>query len=204
MLDEVGHCKGIENYIAPPVGRGAGRAADHADRLPAQGCADVPRREPPDDRPARRPCTTATARARPPGRVRLSPALGAGQPAAEVRGVRAAHAPGGVRLGHPGGLREDSTPARWWSRWCAPPGWSTRWSRCARPPTQVDDVLQRNPHCAWTADERVLDHHADQAHGRAAHRVPEPKTACKVRYLHSDIDTVERVEIIRDLRLGAV
>ncbi|WP_268839749.1 helicase-related protein, partial [Curtobacterium sp. 18060] len=25
----------------------------------------------------------------------------------------------------------------------------------------------------------------------------------KVRYLHSDIDTVERVEIIRDLRLGA-
>jgi hypothetical protein len=24
----------------------------------------------------------------------------------------------------------------------------------------------------------------------------------KVRYLHSDIDTVERVEIIRDLRLG--
>src|SRR5690606_41823260 len=25
----------------------------------------------------------------------------------------------------------------------------------------------------------------------------------KVRYLHSDIDTVERVEIIRDLRIGA-
>ena len=24
----------------------------------------------------------------------------------------------------------------------------------------------------------------------------------RVRYLHSDIDTVERVEIIRDLRLG--
>ncbi|AFP85400.1 helicase subunit of the DNA excision repair complex [secondary endosymbiont of Heteropsylla cubana] len=25
----------------------------------------------------------------------------------------------------------------------------------------------------------------------------------KVRYLHSDIETVERIEIIRDLRLGA-
>jgi excinuclease ABC subunit B len=25
----------------------------------------------------------------------------------------------------------------------------------------------------------------------------------KVRYLHSDVDTVERVEIMRDLRLGA-
>ena len=25
----------------------------------------------------------------------------------------------------------------------------------------------------------------------------------RVRYLHSDVDTVERVEIIRDLRLGA-
>src|SRR5690625_3625651 len=28
------------------------------------------------------------------------------------------------------------------------------------------------------------------------------ETALKVRYLHSDIDTVERVEIIRDLRIG--
>ena len=26
----------------------------------------------------------------------------------------------------------------------------------------------------------------------------------RVRYLHSDIDTVERIEIIRDLRLGRV
>ena len=25
----------------------------------------------------------------------------------------------------------------------------------------------------------------------------------RVRYLHSDIDTLERIEIIRDLRLGA-
>ncbi len=28
------------------------------------------------------------------------------------------------------------------------------------------------------------------------------RMACKVRYLHSDIDTLERIEIIRDLRLG--
>src|SRR3546814_15667901 len=28
------------------------------------------------------------------------------------------------------------------------------------------------------------------------------ESGLKVRYLHSDIDTVERVEIIRDLRLG--
>src|SRR3546814_11771454 len=28
------------------------------------------------------------------------------------------------------------------------------------------------------------------------------ESALKVRYLHSDIDTVERVEILRDLRLG--
>ena len=28
-------------------------------------------------------------------------------------------------------------------------------------------------------------------------------TAIKVRYMHSDIDTIERIEILRDLRLGA-
>jgi excinuclease ABC subunit B len=65
--------------------------------------------------------------------------------------------------------------------------------------TQVDDVL---------GDQRTRQdgrpragHGADQAHGRAADRVSGDH-GVKVRYLHSDIDTVERVEIIRDLRLG--
>jgi excinuclease ABC subunit B len=66
--------------------------------------------------------------------------------------------------------------------------------------TQVDDLMSE-VHLRTAKDERVLvttltkrmaedltDYFAD--HG------------IKVRYLHSDIDTVERVEIVRDLRLG--
>jgi len=66
--------------------------------------------------------------------------------------------------------------------------------------TQVDDVLQE-------IRERV------QVHERVlittlTKRMAEQLTdylsdnGVKVRYLHSDVDTVERVEIIRDLRLG--
>ncbi len=46
MLREIGHCKGIENYSRHLSGARARRAAAHADRLPAAGRADVPRREP--------------------------------------------------------------------------------------------------------------------------------------------------------------
>ncbi len=66
--------------------------------------------------------------------------------------------------------------------------------------TQVDDLMSE-VHLRTAKNERVLvttltkrmaedltDYFSD-------HRI-------KVRYLHSDIDTVERVEIIRDLRLG--
>ena len=72
-----------------------------------------------------------------------------------------------------------------------------------RPAThQVDDVLQEI-RIRVEKNERVLITHADQAHGRAADRLPDGERWVKVRYLHSDVDTVERVEIIRDLRLGA-
>jgi excinuclease ABC subunit B len=70
-----------------------------------------------------------------------------------------------------------------------------------RPATsQVDDVLSEI-HLRVKAGERVLV-------TTLTKRMAEDLTdfladhAVKVRYLHSDIDTVERVEIIRDLRLG--
>ena len=46
MLQEIGHCKGIENYTRHLSGASAGRAAVDAGRLHARRCADVPRREP--------------------------------------------------------------------------------------------------------------------------------------------------------------
>tara|TARA_Y100001956_G_C4123120_1_gene188604 strand:- start:717 stop:2747 length:2031 start_codon:yes stop_codon:yes gene_type:complete len=66
--------------------------------------------------------------------------------------------------------------------------------------TQVDDLLSEIRIRAQK-DERVL---VTTLTKRMAEDLTEYLTEhdVKVRYLHSDIDTVERVEIIRDLRLG--
>jgi excinuclease ABC subunit B len=66
--------------------------------------------------------------------------------------------------------------------------------------TQVDDVLSEIKRCV-ERDERVL---ITTLTKRMAEDLTEylDEHGVKVRYLHSDIDTVERMEIIRDLRLG--
>ncbi|MBN9409152.1 MAG: excinuclease ABC subunit UvrB [Burkholderiales bacterium] len=67
--------------------------------------------------------------------------------------------------------------------------------------SQVDDVLQEI-RIRSDAGERVL---ITTLTKRMAEQLTDYLTdnGVKVRYLHSDVDTVERVEIIRDLRLGA-
>jgi len=67
--------------------------------------------------------------------------------------------------------------------------------------TQVDDVLQEI-RIRVEKNERVL---ITTLTKRMAEQLTDylAENGVKVRYLHSDIDTVERVEIIRDLRLGA-
>ncbi len=70
-----------------------------------------------------------------------------------------------------------------------------------RPAThQVDDVLQEI-RLRVQRSERVL---VTVLTKRMAEQLTEylNENGVRVRYLHSDIDTVERVEIIRDLRLG--
>ena len=66
--------------------------------------------------------------------------------------------------------------------------------------TQVDDVLSEISHRV-AVNERVL---ITTLTKRMAEDLTEylHEHGVKVRYLHSDIETVERVEIIRDLRLG--
>ncbi|MBU0588358.1 MAG: excinuclease ABC subunit UvrB [Gammaproteobacteria bacterium] len=71
-----------------------------------------------------------------------------------------------------------------------------------RPATsQVDDVLQEI-RIRVDKHERVL---ITTLTKRMAEQLTDYLTdnGVKVRYLHSDVDTVERVEILRDLRLGA-
>ncbi len=66
---------------------------------------------------------------------------------------------------------------------------------------QVDDVLQEI-HLRVKLNERVL---ITTLTKRMAEQLTDylSDNGVKVRYLHSDIDTVERVEILRDLRLGS-
>jgi excinuclease ABC subunit B len=66
--------------------------------------------------------------------------------------------------------------------------------------TQVDDLLSEIHKCV-ALDERVL---VTTLTKRMAEDLSDylDEHGVKVRYLHSDIDTVERIEIIRDLRIG--
>ena len=66
--------------------------------------------------------------------------------------------------------------------------------------TQVDDLLSEI-RLRSEQDERVL---VTTLTKRMAEDLTEylSESGVRVRYLHSDIDTVERIEIIRDLRLG--
>ncbi|HLQ86689.1 MAG TPA: excinuclease ABC subunit UvrB [Salinisphaeraceae bacterium] len=66
--------------------------------------------------------------------------------------------------------------------------------------TQVDDLLSEIP-AVIAAEQRVL---VTTLTKRMAEDLTQyfHESGVRVRYLHSDIDTVERSEIIRDLRLG--
>ena len=66
--------------------------------------------------------------------------------------------------------------------------------------SQVDDLLSEINRCT-ARDERVL---VTTLTKKMAEDLTDylAENGVRVRYLHSDIDTVERVEIIRDLRLG--
>ncbi|MBT5107913.1 MAG: excinuclease ABC subunit UvrB [Rhodospirillaceae bacterium] len=66
---------------------------------------------------------------------------------------------------------------------------------------QVDDLLAECKLCV-TANQRVL---VTTLTKRMAEDLTEfmIEAGLKVRYIHSDVETLERIEIIRDLRLGA-
>jgi excinuclease ABC subunit B len=67
--------------------------------------------------------------------------------------------------------------------------------------SQVDDLLAECKTCA-EAGQRVL---VTTLTKRMAEDLTEymHEAGIRVRYMHSDVDTLERIEIIRDLRLGA-
>ncbi len=135
-----------------------------------------------------------------PGQLRLPAPVGAGQPAAERGGVRPDHGADALCLGHAGAFELGRSSRR--RRAGDPPD---------RPPRSgdrdpADQGAGRGPDRARsrrprTAGERVLV-------TTLTKRLSEDLTAylreaeIRVEYLHSDIDTIERIEILRNLRLG--
>ena len=73
---------------------------------------------------------------------------------------------------------------------------------------QADQGADRRPaardQAAGRARRAGAGHHADQADGRGPDRLPAGELGVRARYLHSEVDTLRRVELLRELRVGRV
>ena len=105
MLAETGRLLRGGELQPPPRRPGPRGDAVHAARLLPQGLPVRDRREPRGRPPAARPVRRRPLPQGRAGRARLPPALGQGQPAAALRGVRRAGAPVRLRVGHARRLR---------------------------------------------------------------------------------------------------
>ena len=201
MLEQMGRCKGIENYSRHLSGRAPGEPpptlldyfpkdfllfVDESHQTVPQIAVDV----------QRRPLAQGDA-----GRLRLPAAVGAGQPPAALRRVGGAHR-----------RRRSSSRRRRPNTSC-----STREGvvveQIIRPTGLLDPEIEVRPVGSQVDDllgeirervkmgERVL---VTTLTKRMAEDLTEyySELGVRVRYLHSDIDTLERIEILRDLRLG--
>ena len=153
---------------------------------PSAGRRDVPRR----------PGAQGDA-----GRVRLPPAERARQPAAEVRGVRAAGGAGDLRLATPGDY-ELETGASFVEQVIRPTGLIDPADRGA--PRRRARSTTCSPRSASASTERGDACSSPRSPSAWPRTSPSTTRARrpKVRYLHSDVDTLERIEILRDLRRG--
>ena len=203
MMEATGACAGIENYSRYLTGRKPGEPpptlfeyvpdnalvfVDESHVTVPQLGGMYPRRLPPQ----------GDAR-----RIRLPPAVLHGQPAAALRG-----------------MGRDAAADRRASRRRPARGSSSESGgvfveQVIRPTGLIDPPVDMRP-----ARTQVDDLVGEVRAGRAAKgyralvtvltkRMAEDLTeylheqGIRVRYMHSDIDTIERIEIIRDLRLGA-
>ena len=201
MIKEIGYCHGIENYARHLTGRAARRAAADAARLSAARRADDRRREPPDGAAGSRHVSRRSIAQGSAGRLRVPAAVGARQPSAELRGVGGARQSAAVRLGDARAVR--AAPGRRRRRRADHPadraGRSGR-STCGRCAGRSTICSPRSA-TARRGGERVL---VTTLTKRMAEDLTQyyQELGVKVRYLHSDIDTLERIEILRDLRRG--
>ncbi len=144
MILEVGYCTGIENYSRYLSGRHAGEPPPCLfDYLPDDGAA-VRRRESRDDSAARRDVPRRSFAQGDARRVRLPVAVGARQPPAALRRVRADRAADDFRLGDAGTLRARACrPDRRAGRAARPVSWIPT-SKCVRPARRSTTCCRRS------------------------------------------------------------
>ena len=192
--------RGDRELLPLPHRPPAGRAAADAVRIPARQRAAVRRRKPPDRAADRRDVERRSPPQDHARRIRLPPAELHRQPSVALQRM-GRDAPADRRgLGHPGQLG-DGADRRRVRRAGDPPDRADRPAGEIRPvEDQVQDCIDE---CRKVAARRLSHarHHADQAHGRGPHRI-HARGGLRVRYMHSDVETLERIELIRDLRLG--
>ena len=107
-----------------------------------------------------------------------------------------------VRLpvGHAGRLRAAGVARRSSSRSCARPAWSTPRSSSSRPRARSTTSSSRSTSGSIKGDRVLVT--------TLTKKMAEDLTdyllelGVRVRYLHSEVDTIQRIEILRGLRLG--
>ncbi len=199
MIFEVGYCSGIENYSRYLSGRAAGESPPTMfDYLPEDALVivdeshvTIPQLGAMYKGDRSRKETLVTYGFRLPSALDNRPLTFAEFEAKSPQRIYVSATPGPYEREHSGVFAEQVV---------RPTGLLDPVVEVRPATTQVDDLLSEI-HCRVSVKERVL---VTTLTKRMSEDLTEylAEHGVRVRYLHSDIDTVERVEIIRDLRLG--
>ena len=201
MLQELGYCSGIENYSRYLSGRANGEAPpclldylpDNALMLIDESHVSVPQFGGMYKGDYRRKFTLAEHGFRLPSCMDNRPLKFEEWDAMRPQSVFVSATPSAWELDQAGGVFTEQV--------IRPTGLLDPPVEIRPVETQVDDLLDEIRKVV-AAGQRVL---ATTLTKRMAEDLTEylHEQGIRVRYMHSDIDTIERIEILRDLRLGA-
>ena len=201
MLETVGHCAGIENYSRFLTGRAPGEPPptlieylpDNALIFVDESHVAVPQLGGMYRGDFNRKSTLADFGFRLPSCIDNRPLKFEEWDAMRPQAIYVSATPGPWELGRTGGVFTEQL--------IRPTGLIDPVCIIRPVENQVDDLMAECRDCA-AKGQRVL---VTTLTKRMAEDLTEymHEAGIRVRYLHSDIDTLERIEIIRDLRLGA-
>ena len=209
MMETTGSCAGIENYSRYLTGRLPGEPPPHPVRVRARKRPPLHRREPPDvpqigamykgDRS--RKTTLAEYGFRLPSCMDNRPLKFEEWEAMRPQTVHVSATPGPWELDKTGGVFAEQVIRP--TGLIDPPVEVRPVSKTpdGRPFSQVDDVIAEVKEVALRGYRTLVTVLTKKMAEDLTEYMHEQ--GVRVRYMHSDVDTVERIEIIRDLRLGA-